>query len=62
MLFATSQLERFLSGGSPEITDTLMALLIGAGFALIGTGQNGAGRVFAADEPRGWRRRADWPH
>jgi VanZ like family len=62
MLFGTSQLERFLPRRSAEITDAIMALLIGAGFALIGTDPNAAGRVVDADAPRGWRRRIDWPH
>jgi VanZ family protein len=35
LLLATSQAERFLPGRSAEITDTVMAVLIGAVFALI---------------------------
>ncbi len=35
-LFATSQAERFLPGRSAEVTDAIMALIIGAIFALIG--------------------------
>ncbi len=35
-LFATSQAERFLPGRSAEVTDAIMALIIGVIFALIG--------------------------
>jgi VanZ family protein len=37
ILFATSQAERFLPGRSAEITDAVMALIIGGIFALIGS-------------------------
>lgn len=54
-LFATSQAERFLPGRSAEVTDAIMALIIGAIFALIGNEpSNGRDRV-RVHQPRGWR-------
>ena len=41
-LFVTSQAERFLPGRSAEVTDAIMALLIGAIFALIRNEPNNA--------------------
>jgi VanZ family protein len=44
MLFATSWAETYLPGRSAEITDALMALLIGAIIALVKTPTEGAGK------------------
>jgi VanZ family protein len=49
ILFITSEAERFLPGRSAEITDALMALVIGAIFVLIGTEHRGAATEFGAD-------------
>jgi VanZ family protein len=49
MLFVTSQAERFLPGRSAEITDAIMALLIGTIFVLIGIEGDPGHREFAAD-------------
>jgi hypothetical protein len=49
MLFITSEAECFLPGRSAEITDALMALVIGAIFVLIGTEHRGAATEFGAD-------------
>lgn len=59
-LLITSEAERLLPSRSAEITDAIMALIIGAVFALIGSGT--PRHEFTADQPRGWRRPADWPH
>jgi VanZ family protein len=62
MLFVTSEAERFLPNRSAEITDAVMALVIGAVFALLGARARGGDERHRAISPRGWRRRADWPH
>ncbi|HEY2540894.1 MAG TPA: VanZ family protein [Stellaceae bacterium] len=49
MLFATSQAERFLPGRSAEVTDAVMALLIGGIFALIGSKSDWVRGEFGAD-------------
>ena len=49
ILFITSEAERFLPGRSAEITDALMALVIGSIFVLIGTEHRGAATEFGAD-------------
>ena len=49
MLFIASEAECFLLGRSAEITDALMALVIGAIFVLIGTEHRGAATEFGAD-------------
>lgn len=49
MLFITSEAERFLPNRSAEITDAIMALMIGAIFALIGSKPNEARNDFNAD-------------
>jgi VanZ family protein len=49
ILFITSEAERFLPGRSAEITDALMALLIGTIFVLIGIEGRSAAAEFGAD-------------
>jgi VanZ family protein len=49
MLFATSQAERFLPSRSAEVTDAVMALLIGGIFALIGSKSDWVRGEFGAD-------------
>jgi multisubunit Na+/H+ antiporter MnhB subunit len=48
-LFITSQAERFLPARSAEVTDAIMALIIGAVFALIGSNTNALRHEFTAD-------------
>ena len=62
MLLITSEAERFLPNRSAEITDALMALLIGTIFALIGSRPHAMRGAVGADRGKGWRRPADWPH
>ncbi len=49
MLFATSQAERLLPGRSAEVTDAVMALIIGGIFALIGSKSDWVRGEFGAD-------------
>ena len=62
MLFATSQAERLLPGRSAEVTDAVMALIIGGIFALVGSKSDWVRGEASADQPRAWRRPVDWPH
>jgi VanZ family protein len=62
LLFVTSQAERFLPGRSAEVTDAVMALIIGGIFFLVGSKPDRVHREVGADQRRGWRRPGDWPH
>lgn len=62
LLFGTSEAERWLPNRSAEITDCVLAMIIGAAFALIGTRPVGAENELRSNEPQGWRSPEDRPH